>query len=221
MKVVHRQLVNRQREIVTTMVGLARSRLIDVHQQVGSIEYVRLSSFEICAHEVVVGRVAGAMAEVGVYQGDFARMMNAALPDKTLYLFDTFAGFDPGQEDRDRSTLGLTHRRDFADTSVDLVLGRMPHRDRCVVRPGLFPASAEGLEETFCLVSLDADLFEPIYEGLRYFYPRLAAGGYIFVHDYNNSTFPGSKHAVRQFSLETGVPFVPLTDMYGTAVLAK
>ena len=28
-----------------------------------------------------------------------------------------------------------------------------------------------------------------IYEGLKYFYPRLSLGGYIFVHDYNSSLY--------------------------------
>ncbi len=221
MKLMHRELNKRHRELVTTMVNLSRSRLVDVYQQAGTVEYVRLSSFEVCAHELVVNRVPGALAEVGVYQGDFARVMNAALPDRTLYLFDTFHGFDPGQEDFDRVTHGLTYRRDFSNTTVEFVLARMPYRDRCVVRAGLFPASAEGVDDVFCLVSLDADLYEPIYEGLRFFYPRLATGGYIFVHDYNNSNFPGVNQAVRQFSAETRVPYVPLTDAYGTAVYAK
>lgn len=35
----------------------------------------------------------GAVAELGVYRGDFAKVINEAFPDKKLYLFDTFEGF--------------------------------------------------------------------------------------------------------------------------------
>ena len=37
--------------------------------------------------------VEGDLAELGVYQGDFAWQLNAALPERRLHLFDTFSGF--------------------------------------------------------------------------------------------------------------------------------
>lgn len=44
----------------------------------------------------------------------------------------------------------------------------------------------KGIEDSFCFVSLDMDLYKPTYEGLHYFYPRLNHGGYIFIHDCRN-----------------------------------
>lgn len=38
-------------------------------------------------------QVAGAVAELGVYRGDFAKVINEVFPDRKLYLFDTFKGF--------------------------------------------------------------------------------------------------------------------------------
>lgn len=38
----------------------------------------------------------GCVAEAGVFQGNFAKVINANFPDRKLYLFDTFEGFDKG-----------------------------------------------------------------------------------------------------------------------------
>lgn len=73
----------------------------------------------------------------------------------------------------------------------------------------------------FAFVSIDADLYKPIYEGLKYFYPRLSPGGYIFVHDYNTHIFHGAKQAVRDFCNESRVSFFPLSDHAGSAVIGK
>ena len=166
------------------------------------------------------------MAEVGVYRAEFARLINIAFPTRRLYLFDTFAGFDTSdvREDEDKGNIAVNpiNRGLFSDTSVELVLGKMANRGNCVVMPGVFPQSAAGCAEpNFSFVSLDCDLYRPIYEGLRYFYPKLSSGGYIFVHDYNNSTYKGAKQAVRQFALEAGISYFPLSDACGSAVIAK
>jgi O-methyltransferase len=186
-------------------------------------DYVRASALELAAREIEENKVAGAAAEVGVFKGEFARIINIVFSNRPLYLFDTFEGFASKDlaYDKEREYAapppGL-----FADTSVEGVLASMPFRDRCVVRKGWFPDSAEDCKhERFCFVSLDADLYGPLYEGLRFFWPRLEAGGYIFVHDYNNLEYRGAKEAVRQFCREEGVGFTPLLDACGTAIVAK
>jgi O-methyltransferase len=189
-------------------------------------EYIRCSSLELVAREILEQNIPGAVAEVGVYRGEFARLINIAFPGKKLYLFDTFSGFDNKQAQEDRTQkhihTDLLERRVFCDTSIDLVLSRMEMRENCVVMPGVFPQSAASCDETcFSFVSLDCDLYCPIYEGLCYFYPRLSRGGYIFVHDYNNASYGGAKKAVRQFTAEEGVSFFPLSDACGSAVIAK
>jgi O-methyltransferase len=101
-------------------------------------------------------------------------------------------------------------------------MSKMKHPANCIVKAGYFPDTAEGLEdERYCFVSIDADLYNPIYEGLKYFYPRLSKGGYLFVHDYNRDIFKGAKEAVRQYCAENGLTFFPLTDSGGSAVLTK
>jgi O-methyltransferase len=96
----------------------------------------------------------------------------------------------------------------------------MKYRSNCVVKKGWFPETAEDIDERFAFVSIDADLFEPIYRGLLFFYPRLEKGGYIFVHDYNGKMY-GARDAVQRFSREFNVPYVPLNDVCGSAIFTK
>jgi O-methyltransferase len=204
------------------MNNLGRARHFDVHSTSYTNEYIRLSSFDLVVQEIEKRSVAGDAAELGVYKGEFAAVINMAFPTRTLYLFDTFEGFHSLDKEAERKLGSRGYGRDFSDTSVEDVMKRMPHAGHCVIRKGFFPQTAEGLEnKTFCFVSIDTDLYAPVAAGLSFFYPRLSAGGFIFVHDYNNDLFPGAKLAVQEFSTKNAVSFVPLTDRYGTAVFLK
>jgi O-methyltransferase len=97
----------------------------------------------------------------------------------------------------------------------------MKYPESCIVKKGYFPETTTDVEEEFVFVSIDVDLYEPIYNGLVFFYPRLQHGGYIFVHDYNNASFDGAKVAVQRFAREFKIPFFPLSDGCGTAVFVK
>ncbi len=183
---------------------------------------LRLAALRMIAQEVRERGIGGAIAELGVYQGAFAAEMNRLFPDRALYLFDTFSGFDQrdvtveGERRFSRAAVG-----NFADTSVGAVRQRLPHPDRAVFKIGYFPETAHDIETTFAVVSLDADLYKPLHDGLRYFYPLMTRGGYIIVHDYNNTRFSGAKHAVRRFCEEQGVFVVPLSDLHGTGIIVK
>ena len=179
-------------------------------------DYVRLKTLEaICAR---LAGIPGAAAELGVYRGGFARWINRLLPDRTLYLFDTFAGFDEGESVGCGEGFVSAHR----NTAAERVLSLLPHPERAVVREGFFPATASGLEEErFTLVSMDVDLEESTLAGLRFFLPRMAAGGYLLLHDYNNPKLPGVRRAVERYEAEAGrLRAVPLCDVNGTLAIS-
>ena len=186
-------------------------------------DYVRNSSLEMAAREIKERGVSGEVAELGVFRGDYAKLINQAFPDRKLYLFDTFEGFDSRDErtDKERDLDSLTD--DFSDTSVDLVLRKMKHPDNCIICKGYFPDSAQAVEENaqFAFVSIDTDLYQPIYAGLVYFWNRLIEGGYIFIHDYQNIAYTGSKAAVRDFCDQYGVSYFLMSDNCGSAVISK
>ena len=205
--------------------GIAFAKMmpgLDLAKRV-SDDYVRVSALELVAQEIEENNVLGTVTELGVFKGEFAGILNMTFSRRPLYLFDTFEGFAPADVEYDRKRDYATPASGvFADTSVESVLSKMPFRDRCIVKKGWFTASAEDSSgERFCFVSFDVDLYGPMYEGLRFFWPRLNAGGYIFVHDYNNDEYRGTKEAVRQFCAEQAVAYTPLLDACGTAILAK
>ena len=168
-------------------------------------------------------KIPGAAAELGVYKGDTARLINLYLPDRAFWLFDTFEGFD--ERDKASGQDGNRPFREgmFADTSEEMVTRRLPHPEKAVIRKGYFPETAAGLEEErYALVSLDPDLYAPVLAGLRYFFPRLSPGGMIVLHDYNNKQFPGAHQAVSDFETENGrLLLVPLADLHGSCVIMK
>lgn len=211
-------LLSRKRiYIIKSLEFLNRKRRIEVTR----FDHNRISSLELIAEEIYQNNISGNIAELGVYKGDFAKDINAVFSDRKLYLFDTFVGFDSRDVKTELNKNFSDGTQDFSDTSVKSVLAKMIHPENCIVRKGFFPETAKELEETFCFVSIDADLYEPIYLGLNYFYPRLAKGGYIFVHDFNNDLYKGAREAVCKFCKENSVSFFPLSDIGGTAVISK
>ena len=99
----------------------------------------------------------------------------------------------------------------------------MPNPERVVLKPGFFPESLDGLEETFCFVSLDVDFEPATLAGLRYFWPRLSPGGYLMLHDWGNPGLPGPAKALERYEAEVGerLPAVPIPDLNGTLVLCR
>lgn len=200
---------------------LGRKRDLNVNQDFETHDFVRISTLELLSKELNSGHVEGDCAEVGVYKGDFASVINRYFPARRLYLFDTFTGFDARDLAVDKAKGLVNIDADFSDTSAQKVLKKMAHPANCIVKAGYFPATAEGVSGKFCFVSLDTDLYEPTIAGLRFFYERLAPGGAIFVHDYNNVNYGGIQQAVAEFSRETGVHFLPMSDRCGTAIFFK
>ncbi|HEX4019577.1 MAG TPA: TylF/MycF/NovP-related O-methyltransferase [Acidobacteriaceae bacterium] len=188
-----------------------------------SRDYIRVCSLALVAEEIQANAVPGSVAELGVYKGDFAKHINAAFPGKALYLFDTFQGFSEKDKGVDVEGGFSSATEDFSDTTVDLVLKKMEHRQNVTIRAGYFPDSVQEADhrESFAFVSIDTDLYKPIYDGLQFFYPRLSKGGYIFLHDYNNPDYPGVKAAVKKYCSEEGINCFPLVDPCGTAVITK
>ena len=201
-----------QQHIVPVPAQLADSMLPEREL---SNDYVRLATLELLCRRLA--EVPGAAAELGVYRGFFARCINLLLPERRLYLFDSFEGFAEAAEASE--AFQAAHR----NTAADKVLSIMSHPENVTVKPGFFPESLHGLEERFCLVSLDVDFYQTTLEGLRYFWPRLEPGGYLLLHDWGSPKLPGVAKALADFEAELGqrLPAVPLCDVGGSLVLIK
>jgi len=210
-KALLQKLLPRQ-HIIPTPAQLAQAKLPEKEL---TNDYVRLATLELLCRRLEA--VPGAAAELGVYRGFFGKSINTLLPDRKLYLFDSFDGF--AEEANASDSFQAAHQ----NTAVEKVLSIMPHPERITVKPGFFPASLEGLEETFCLVSLDVDFYQTTLDGLRYFWPRLNPGGYLLLHDWGSPKLPGVAEALSCYERELGrrIASVPLCDVGGTLVLCK
>ncbi len=210
-------LQNKHTFIAGSLEYLHRKRAIDTNY----FDYIRLSTLELISYEINKNNLKGNAAELGVYKGKFARYINKYFPDRSLYLFDTFEGFDNRDIASEKEQNFSAGSQDFSNTSVESVLQQMPFPEKCIPVKGFFPESAKKITDTFVFVSLDADLYEPIYSGLQFFYPKLAKGGHIFIHDFNNDNYKGARKAVEDFCAEQRIGFVPIPDFGGSAIITK
>ena len=174
-------------------------------------------------------KVEGAVAEFGVFKGEFAEIINKYFSDRNLYLFDTFESFNK-EELKKEVEKGFVSKyeadnldRVFSKTNIDIVMNRMEYKEKVKIFKGFFPQTAKNIDERFAFVSIDCDFYESMLEGLRYFYPRLNEGGYILLHDYNNKYIRGVKPAVREYEKELGINLnkFQLSDKCGTLVITK
>lgn len=191
------------------------------------LDYCRFRELELLAQEIKHRHVPGQLAEVGVYRGDFAAKMAHIFPDKKLYLFDTFSGFferdvewEKEQQLVTNSFLSLIPQ--YGDTSIKTVLEKIDNPERCEIKQGYFPNSLDGMEDIFCFVSIDVDLYLSTLKALQYFYPRLSRNGYIMLHDYNHDELSGVKKAVLDYEREINeLIIVPIPDQCGTLIVTK
>ncbi len=184
---------------------------------------VRRDMLVLLMRDIEVRQIPGSLAELGVFRGETARIIHHFLPDRTLHLFDTFGGFDPQDIDSEASATGETVAKGlFGDTSVEAVRQYLsPRNENVIMHPGRFPDSCgdEVRQQRFAFVHLDADLYQPTLAGLEVFYPLVAPGGYIVVHDYN--AWHGARQATDEFFADKREVAVPMPDKNGSAVIVK
>jgi O-methyltransferase len=139
----------------------------------------RITFLKNCSELIYERCLQGNIAEGGVFQGEFASYINQYFPDRKLYLFDTFEGFDQRDIDTDRKNHFSSHyvKGDFDGTNIELVRNRMPHKENCIFKKGYFPETAHDVDDRFVFVNLDFDLYNPILAGLEFFYPKIVEGG--------------------------------------------
>lgn len=188
-------------------------------------DYVRVKTLELVADEIKERNIEGAVAELGVFKGEFARCINMEFPDRKLYLFDTFEGFAEKEADTEKTngSCGEAFVSAFKNVNLDAVINKMPYPDKIDIRQGFFPDTAKEINEKFAFVSLDVDFEDSTVKGLEYFYPRLLKGGYIFIHDYNYGYFDCIKKAVKRYENENNISLckVPICDAVGTLIITK
>ena len=165
--------------------------------------------------------ISGAFAELGVYQGETAKFIHEMDNSRFLHLFDTFEGFHKQDLQLENNTEEKYCTDNFSDTSLKQVEEYMKANENVYFHSGYFPDSTANLKETvYALVHLDADLYQPTFEAMHYFYPRLSPGGVIIIHDYNH-TWGGVRKAMDEFSKIIPETIVEIADWQGSGMIIK
>jgi O-methyltransferase len=183
---------------------------------VGTGDPVRYGTLLLTFEQIAREGIVGSLAECGVYRGRLSRFIHKMLPDRKLFLFDTFEGFDwrdseSGEDDR------------FQDTTERAVLSNIGDAENVIIRKGYFPETAVGLEgEKFAFVMIDFDKYEPTLAALKFFYPLVTPGGFVFVHDYSSSESDRAcSRALNEFLSNRPEKPILLPDGWGTALFRK
>lgn len=175
-------------------------------------------------------KLEGNVAECGVFMGEFSYYINKYFMNKTLYLFDTFSGFAEADivVERKMGNQSFINGQfngvgKLANTSEQIVINKMLYPEKCIIKKGYFPETADGLCDRFCLVVLDMDLYQPMFSGLEFFYKKMVQGGVILLHDYFHSELPGVKKAVEDFEERTNQVLckIPIGDFCSIAIVKK
>jgi hypothetical protein len=182
----------------------------------------RLWSFVLNLKQIIAENIDGDFAELGVWRGNTAAVLAhyAVKGKRTVFLFDTFEGFDK----KDLKDIDADKALSFNNTSIDMVkqvIGDDSHV--CEFVKGYFPDSIQEhhRDRKYAAVSLDCDLYEPMRAGLKFFYPLMPRGGLLLLHDYSSLFWNGAKQAIDEFCQENHEYVILMPDKAGSAFIRK
>ena len=179
----------------------------------------------------------GAVAECGCWKGLSSYLMckllqqdNSSFSGCEFHLIDSFEGLSvPGEEDvirqrlvhNGKERLGKPFKAAGGYSSslshIKEVLNGYPDVS---YHHGWIPEVLLSVpERTYRFVHVDVDLFEPTYEAVKYFFPRLCTGGILICDDYGSLFWPGAKMAIDKYCAEAKISCVSLSS--GQALLLK
>lgn len=206
-------------------VYVPQENIFDLFDKVVIHRDTRVETLRLNAERINIYNVEGNVAELGVWKGEFAKYINEYFKERKLYLFDTFEGFMNERVKKDcdetwNNTIKAINE-EFDNPDWEHMLDNFKYPEKCILKKGYFPDSAEDVEDIFAFVSLDVDVYAGTKAGLEWFWTRLSKGGIIMIHDYNCNNCPGVKKAVDEFAISMSVAPVCLNDRAGSVIFIK
>lgn len=145
----------------------------------------------------------GDFVELGCYKGDTSLLLAEILKDtdKLLYIYDSFEGL-PEKGKEDESVAGESFK------GGELYVTKREVKERFlranlpvpVIKKAWFNELTDAdLPEKIAFAFLDGDFYESIKDSLKLIEGKMAEGGIIVVHDYNNPALPGVARAVDEW----------------------
>lgn len=146
-------------------------------------------------------------AECGCFKGHSTYGISKILSENNFkhefHIFDSFEGGLSKFESNDKIMLNsnisedeqLVRKNNFS-SNYDEVKRNLQDFNFVNIHKGWIPDKFYNIKDLrFQFVHIDVDLYQPTYESLQFFYPRLVSGGIIVCDDYNFADFPGAKLA--------------------------
>jgi hypothetical protein len=196
-----------------------------------------IATINACKHAVQAD-IEGDFVECGVWRGGCSIAARLTFDnyrsDKTVWLFDTFAGMtapsevdtssfsDSSPAERFSRSQRASHndwcfasldevRTNFEDAGVDLSAVRFVVGD--VTKTLAEPAD---IPEAICVLRLDTDFYDSTKAELEALYPRLSVGGSLLIDDFGH--WDGAKRAVEEYFgalAPSARPLLHFTDYTG------
>jgi O-methyltransferase len=181
------------------------------------VDRVRCYHLYLLIHQIK--KVPGDILEVGTWRGGTAGIFTQLLPDKLVYLADTFKGVVKASE--------WEHYKDkaHADTSEDLVRNFLTDDlgvSNFKILNGIFPEdTGKAVEKkTLSLVYLDVDVYQSTKDAFHYVWKSITKGGMVVFDDYGMvSACEGISKFVNEIKDDADKLFIP--NLNGQAYVIK
>jgi len=145
----------------------------------------------------------GDVCELGCWRGLSTYQLATQLKERNFQnefsLFDSFEGLSEVNEIDKRNDVDIDYnkKRKLFECSEDIVKENLKEFNFIKYYKGWVPDRFEEVKDKrFSFVHVDLDLYQPIIDSIKFFYPRLNTGGVMVFDDYGCATFPGAKKAV-------------------------
>lgn len=144
--------------------------------------------------------VQGCIVECGTFKGGSAANLSlvCALCERQLEIFDSFQGLpSPSDADKEHILVSAQEVHSYAEGALCGTLSEVRHSisrygsiSSCNFNVGFFDQTLPGFSRKCILVFLDVDLVSSLETCLRYLWPLLHDGCYLFTHEAHHSEIP-------------------------------
>ena len=177
-------------------VGKFRETGRDVPSQAHSmIGLRRMNNLQSCIEQVLADGVPGDLIETGVWRGGATIFMRGVLKaygvgDRRVWVADSFAGLPVADVDTHAANAFWAPYAGYFAVDLDTVRSNF-------ARYGLLDGQVQFLQgwftdtlptapiEQLAVLRMDGDLYESTSDALTHLYPKLGAGGFVIIDDYN------------------------------------
>lgn len=162
---------------------------------------------QLCGDFVECGVWRGGLSMSNIVYIDFKSMV-----DRKYYLFDTFCGLDKGFSTQ--KEFG-SYRNAYEETH-DFVVKSFKDWPNVIIVRGAIPKTLAQVDiKEVAFLHIDMNCVLPEVEAIKFFWPKLVAGGIVILDDYAHVGHENQKKAMDEFASSQGVKILSLPTGQG------